>query len=150
MSDAHRILLSLFALLILMIAAPHASAEDTAEHASAPTADATPPVETKLDIGKTDSVIHVGDLHCKSCAKKIARKLYAVKGVVKVRADVKADVVIVTPQTKKTIEVNALWTAAQKAGFPPVKLVGPTGTFEPDPKTKAPVRVAEQVANKPK
>ncbi|MCH8839611.1 MAG: heavy-metal-associated domain-containing protein [Planctomycetes bacterium] len=133
-----------FSLLILMAAAPRALAEG----AAAPAAEAASPVETTLKIDKTDTVIYVGDLHCKTCAKKIARKLYAVKGVVKVRADVKANVAVVTPQAKKTLNVKALWAAARKAGFPPLKLVGPTGAFEPDPKTKTPVRVPEQVASK--
>ena len=132
---------SLFALLMLVVAAPRVLA-------ATPTAEGASPVETTLKVAETDTAIYVGDLHCKSCAKKIARKLYVVKGVVKVRTDVKANVAIVTPQAKKTLHVKALWAAAQKAGFPPLKLVGPSGAFEPDPKTKAPVRVPEQVASK--
>lgn len=107
------------------------------------TSDADAKPTTTLKIAATDTVIYVGDLHCKTCAKKISRKLYAVKGVVKVRADVKADVAIITPQQKKTLDTAALWSAAQKAGFQPLKLVGPTGTFTPDPETKAPQRLAE-------
>ena len=143
-----KILRTLFALLMLAIVAPGALAEDAAQHAAAPTAESTPAVKTTLKIAKTDTAIYVGDLHCKSCAKKIARKLYAVKGVVKVRSDVKADVVVVTPQRKKQLNAKALWKAAAKAGFAPLKLVGPTGTFKPDAKTKAPVLVPQQVARK--
>lgn len=139
---------SLFALLMLAVAAPSALADDAAEHAATPIASSTPPVKTTLKIAKTETAIYVGSLHCKSCAKKVARKLYAVKGVVKVRADVKANVVVVTPQRKKQLDAKALWAAAQKAGFQPLKLAGPAGTFEPDAKTKAPVLVPAQVARK--
>lgn len=100
--------------------------------------------KTKLKIAKTDTVIHVGDLHCKHCAKKIASKLYAVKGVVKVRTDLKADVAIVSPQSKKKLDPVALWKAAQKSGFPAVKLVGPDGTYVLDAKSKQPKLLAEK------
>jgi copper chaperone CopZ len=130
-----------------------ASAQVQHAHDVAPVAEATSPgherAETTLKIAESDTVIYVGDLHCKTCAKKIARRLYTVKGVMNVRTDVAADVAIVSPQPKKTLDVKALWTAAQKAGFPPVKLVGPAGTFEPDPETKGPLQVAEHVASKP-
>lgn len=111
------------------------------------------PVKTKLKIDKIDTVITVGDMHCKHCAKKIASKLYTVKGVMKVRTDVKADVAIVTPQKKKQLSTKALWAASQKAGFQPVLLEGPTGKFEADPKTKAPKLIPAKpakVAKKPK
>lgn len=126
-------------------------AHDVAPVGEAAAADAAAPApfETKLKIAKTDTVIQVGDLHCKTCAKKIARRLYTVKGVMRVRTDVKANIAIVTPQPKKTLDVEALWVAARKAGFPPVKLVGPEGAFEPDPETKDPRPVVEQVAVKP-
>ena len=100
--------------------------------------------KTKLPIGKTDTVITVGDMHCKHCAKKIAGRLYTVKGVVKVRTDVKADVAIVTPQTKKKLSVKALWIAAQKSGFQPILLEGPDGKYEADPKTKSPKLVPKK------
>ena len=100
--------------------------------------------KTKLKIGKDDTVITVGDMHCKHCAKKIASKLYTVKGVVKVRTDVKADVAIVTPEKKKQLSTKSLWSASQKAGFQPVLLEGPAGKFEPDEKTKEPKPVPKK------
>lgn len=92
--------------------------------------------KTTLKTAPGDIVIHVGDLHCVHCAKRISSKLYAVKGVVKVRTDLKADVAIITPQKKKTVDSLALWAAAKKAGFPAMKLVGPSGTYVADAKTK--------------
>lgn len=92
--------------------------------------------KTTLKTAPGDIVIHVGDLHCVHCAKRISSKLYAVKGVVKVRTDLKADVAIITPQKKKTVDSLALWAAAKKAGFPAMKLVGPSGTYVANAKTK--------------
>jgi len=92
--------------------------------------------KTKLKMTPTETVIYVESLHCKTCAKKIARKLFAVKGVTKVRTDLKANLAIVTPQKKKQLDPLALWSAAQASGFPAIKLVGPAGTYLPNPETK--------------
>lgn len=105
-----------------------------------------PKPKTKLKLAKNDTVIYVKDLHCKHCAKKIAGKLYAVKGVVKVRTDLKADVAIITPQAKKKLDPMALWNAANKSGFPALKLEGPAGTYVLDPKTKSAQRLPEKAA----
>ena len=132
----------------------HAKEHNHDHHADAkkdgkPTKDKKKP-KTKLKIGKDDTVISVGDMHCKHCAKKMASKLYTVKGVVKVRTDVKAGIAIVSPQKKKKLDTKSLWSASQKAGCQPVLLEGPAGRFEPDPKTKAPKLVPKKVAEKPK
>ncbi len=98
---------------------------------------AASPTKTKLKIAPTETAIYVKSLHCKTCAKKIARKLYAVKGVTKVRTDLKANLAVVTPQKKKKLDPLALWTAAQASGFPAIKLIGPAGTYLPHPETQA-------------
>jgi copper chaperone CopZ len=85
----------------------------------------------------------VSDLHCAGCAKKIAGRLFRVKGVMRVRTDFKADLAIVTPQAKKQLDPKALWAAVQAAGKHPAKLVGPHGTFVAQQKTNAPQKVAE-------
>lgn len=112
-------------------------------------ADATPPQAAapaktaKPKIAKGETAIYVGDMHCAGCAKKIARKLYRLKGVVKVRTDVKHNLAIVTPQAKKQIDSKAAWKAVQAAGFQPTKLIGPQGTFVAHEKTKDAAQVAE-------
>jgi copper chaperone CopZ len=78
--------------------------------------------------------ITVEDMHCADCAKKIARKLYLVKGVKGVRADAKKNTALVTPEKEKQPSPRALWKAIEEAGFKPVKLVGPQGEFEDPPK----------------
>ena len=66
--------------------------------------------------------LRVDDMHCKTCAKKIARKLYAVPGVVKVAANLKTHTALVTPQKQRTPSPRAMWEAVEKAGFKPVSL----------------------------
>lgn len=97
----------------------------------------------KLKLAPNEVAIYVDDMHCAGCAKKISGRLFKVKGVVKVRTDLKADLAIVTPQAKKQIDVKAAWEACQQAGFQPTKLIGPQGTFAAHEKTKAPQKVAE-------
>ena len=88
----------------------------------------------------------VGNLHCKHCAKNLSSKLYTVKGVKSVRADIKADVAVITPQTKKIVDPKALFAAAKKSGFPAIKLVSPTGTYVVDAKTQQPVLMRKEAS----
>lgn len=99
--------------------------------------------KTKLKIAANETAIYINDMHCAGCAKKISGRLFRVKGVVKVRTDLKANLAVVTPQTKKQVDTKAAWEAVQKAGFQPTKLVGPQGTFVAHEKTKAPEKVTE-------
>lgn len=79
------------------------------------------------------TAILIGDMHCTDCAKKIASRLYAVPGVVGVRAEVKTGIAHVTPQKTKQPSPRALWEAVELANFSPKKLVGPYGTFTSKP-----------------
>lgn len=115
------------------------SAEAAVQTAKAP--------ELKLAPG--EMAIYVSNMHCSHCAKKIASKLYRLKGVVKVKTDVKKHLAIVTPQAKKQVDSKAAWAAVRSAGFRPTKLIGPQGTFVADAKTKGPVKAPESDAPKP-
>lgn len=75
------------------------------------------------------TTIQVSDMHCANCAKKIARKIYAVQGVVQVKTDVKKHIAVVAPQKGRQLDPLAIWKAVEAAGFEPVKLVGPAGEF---------------------
>ena len=81
------------------------------------------------------TTVHVKDMHCEHCAQKIARKLFAVKGVVKVQASVKHDLVLITPQAGKAISARAIWEAVVAGEAEPTKLVGPSGTFTSKPRS---------------
>ncbi len=112
--------------------------------------DSAPPAKpAELKLAKNEIAIYVGDMHCSHCAKKIAGKLYRVKGVVKVRTDVKKNLAIVTPQAKKLVDSKAAWAAVRAAGFKPTKLIGPQGTFVADKKTKDPVKTSESTPPQP-
>jgi copper chaperone CopZ len=105
-------------------------------------AEKAPASAAEIKLAPHETAIYVGDMHCATCAKKISGKLFRVKGVMKVRTNVKQHVAIVTPQSKKVVDVKAAWKAVQSAGFEPVKLVGPEGTFVSDEKSKEPVKDA--------
>jgi len=89
-------------------------------------ADAAPPV--------TYTTIHVHNMHCDECAKKIARKLYAIPGVVEVRADVDNNIAYVVPQKDKKLSARAMWEAVEAAGFAVARLEGPQGAFNTKPR----------------
>jgi copper chaperone CopZ len=80
------------------------------------------------------TTIHVHDMHCGECAQKIARKLYAIPGVVEVRADVGKNIAYVVPQKDKALPARALWEAVESAGFAVARLESPQGTFTAKPK----------------
>lgn len=83
----------------------------------------------------TFTTITVTDMHCEACAKRIAAKLYRVPGVVQVRADVAKNLAIVVPQQQRQPSPRAVWEAVEQAGFQPVKLTSPTGSFTTKPRT---------------
>ncbi len=80
------------------------------------------------------TTIHVENMHCGECAKKIARKLYAIPGVVEVRADVNKNIAYVVPQKDKAIASRSMWEAVEQAGFRVVRLESPQGTFTAKPR----------------
>ncbi len=77
----------------------------------------------------TAITVQVKDMHCADCAKKIARKLYAVPGVVKVKTDLKKHLAVITPEAERQPSPKALWEAVEKAGFEPVLVAGPAGKY---------------------
>jgi Cu+-exporting ATPase len=82
---------------------------------------------------KKEIVITIDDLDCPSCAKRVEKAVAAVPGVATVKTDVDKQTATVTPQGDKTPSARALWEAVEKAGFMPVKLEGPGGTFKSKP-----------------
>lgn len=78
--------------------------------------------------------ISVEGMHCPSCAKKIVAKLKAVPGVAEVKVNVKEELLTVSTKPKQKPSPRALWEAIERAGYKPVKIEGPSGTFEEKPK----------------
>ena len=91
------------------------------------------PAVARAESTATWTAIYVTDMHCDACAKKIARKLYALPGVKEVKANVPKDLAFVVPETGKNCSPRSIWEAVEQAGFEPVKLVGPGGTFTTKP-----------------
>ena len=81
------------------------------------------------------TTVYVEDLHCENCARKVAGKLFSVKGVVKVQANVDKKLFLITPQAGKTISPRGVWDAVIAGEAAPVKLVGPSGTFKSKPRS---------------
>lgn len=67
-------------------------------------------------------VINLEELHCATCAKKLSRKLYAVKGVSKVETDVKKNQAVVYVPKEQTLEPKTLWLAAIEGKTKPTDL----------------------------
>jgi copper chaperone CopZ len=136
---------SIVVLLVLLAVALASTNTCIADPATQPQTVSAP----QLKLAPGEIAIYVGDMHCPNCAKKIAGKLYRLKGVVKVRTDVKKNLAIVTPQAKKIVDSKAAWAAVRSAGFKPTKLIGPQGTFVANAKTKDPQKVAATATAKP-
>ena len=90
-----------------------------AEEATTP-ATSTAEAITPLPAGRVE--VRVEDLHCKTCAKKVSRKLYAVRGVKKVETSLKNDLVVIYVPKDKPVDATALWKAVEKGGQTPVDL----------------------------
>jgi len=78
----------------------------------------------------TTSVV-VKKMHCKGCAKRIAAKLYEVRGVQEVRVDVEKKTLLVAGDDH--VSPRALWEAVEAAKDQPVRLAGPQGSFTEKP-----------------
>ena len=66
--------------------------------------------------------IEVAELHCKTCAKRLARKLYSTPGVMRVRTYVKKNLAIIELQPRKQVKLTKLWLAAEAADQQPLEL----------------------------
>lgn len=84
-----------------------------------------------------DTTITIKDMQCPMCAKKVTQKLKAVSNVADVKTDVETSLATVSPQKGKSASGRALWEAVESAGYKPIKLQGPGGTFTSKPKPKS-------------
>jgi copper chaperone CopZ len=82
-----------------------------------------------------ETIISIEDLDCPTCAKKVEKAVSAVAGVAAVKTDVDKQTATVTPEAGKTPSPRSMWEAVEKAGFKPLKLTGPGGTFTEKPST---------------
>ena len=95
-----------------------------------------PAAEPKADVKlKTETVLTIDGMHCAGCAKKVSRKLEAIKPVASAKVDAATGKAIVAPTKGKKVSPKLLWEAVEAAGYKPTKLQGPSGTFTKKPKS---------------
>lgn len=90
---------------------------------------------TAVAAAPTYTTLVVTNLHCDACAKKVAKKLYALSHVKEVRADVKKNTAYVVPDAGQLVSPKAMWEAVEAAGFKMVRLSGPAGSFNSKPRS---------------
>jgi len=81
------------------------------------------------------TTISVEGMHCAGCASKVTRRLQAVTGVAVAKTDAPSSTAWTTAKGGAVLSPKALWEAVEQAGYKPLKLVGPSGTFTTKPKT---------------
>lgn len=63
------------------------------------------------------------------CSKKMSGKLVLVPGVANSQGDVATSTMTVIPQPGTSPSPRAMWEAIEQAGYKPVKMIGPAGSF---------------------
>lgn len=81
------------------------------------------------------TTIDVEGMHCVSCARKIAGHLQAVPEAGPVAVDVATGKVAIPPRSQVAPSPRSLWEAVERAGYKPVRLRSPYGTFAEKPKS---------------
>jgi copper chaperone CopZ len=97
-------------------------------------------VGTWFGTGNTEAAdlattINVQGMHCVSCARKVTGHLQAVPEAGPVAVDVATGKVTVPPRSQAAPSPRSLWEAVERAGYKPVQLISPYGTFNEKPKS---------------
>lgn len=111
-----RYLLALACLLALSQQVPAAPADLTAESTPVGQQEKIKP----LPPGRVE--VRLKDLHCMGCAKKVARKLYALRGVSKVESSLEKDLVVIQVPKDRPVAAAALWRAVVDGGVEPTEI----------------------------
>ena len=85
------------------------------------------------DATETVTTITIEGMHCVSCAKKLTKTFQAVPNVGAVEVSAETGLATIAPKADEVPSAKLLWEAVEKAGYKPVKLVGPGGTFDKAP-----------------
>jgi copper chaperone CopZ len=80
-----------------------------------------------------NTTIDIKGMHCSACAAKVAKNLEQITGVTLVHVDATKANAVITPADNAMLDPRMLWEAVEKAGYLPLKLVGPSGTFTMKP-----------------
>lgn len=66
--------------------------------------------------------VYLEDLHCKTCAKKVSRKLYALRGVSKVETYLQTDKVVIHTPKDRPVATASIWQAVLAGGVKPIEI----------------------------
>ncbi len=81
----------------------------------------------------TQTVVSIKGLHCAACATKVTKKLQALSNVKSATVDSEKGTAVVVPMALKDVSSRAIWEAVESAGYKPVELKGPSGTYKEKP-----------------
>lgn len=108
--------------IVLLLAA--AAGPQTAATQNQPAPKPLPPGLVKIEFET---------LHCAGCARQVARNLYKTPGVMRVKANLQHNLVWVTVQPKKQIDLAKVWAATKtKDAQPAALLIGDKRLVEKD------------------
>jgi|GEM_PF-1184434 len=96
---------------------------------------------------KGTTYVVINNLHCKGCAQKIAAQLYTIRGVNKVSADMKQNILIVTNKNGQDLSPWALIGAVTAAKERPVAIIGAYGRMSIEWSTPKTVSAHSQSGN---
>ncbi len=117
----HYTLLSHLLLMLILFGLLGAIAvQANAEESSVASATETTTESDPLPAGVVE--LDVEEIHCSSCAKKLTRKLFTLKGVKKIDANVKENSATINFPKESTIDAVAIWQAAIAGGTKPTIL----------------------------
>ena len=71
---------------------------------------------------------------CPVCAKKITEAFRKIDGVTDSRADVETKTFVVFPVVGRALSPRELWETVERGGEQPIRLSGPSGSFDAKPK----------------
>ena len=78
--------------------------------------------------------VHIPNMHCESCAKKIRSRIFTVKGVQRVVTWVKHDLAVIEPVPGQTISAKAIWDTLEEGKFKVDRIETPQGVIKEKPK----------------
>ena len=79
------------------------------------------------------TLVSIKGMHCASCAKKVTKRLQAISNVKSASADAEKGSAVVITADDKDLSPKAVWEAVEAAGYKPIELTGPAGTFKTKP-----------------
>ncbi len=79
------------------------------------------------------TTIKVQGMHCVSCARKVSGQVQAVPEAGRVDVNPTTGLATIMPRTQAAPSPRLLWEAVERAGYKPVEIIGPYGTFQQKP-----------------